>query len=157
MNQNTMKVMTSSKSDKYGTPVGLFRELEHEFQFTVDVCATEENAKCPKYFTPAQNGLTQSWEGERVFMNPPYSKIKQWIEKAWLEKDKADLIVALVPARTDTRWFHDLVYEKAEIRFIRRRIVFAGMKHNAPFPSMLIIWRNIKEEYRHAESQVSES
>lgn len=122
-----------------------FKELNKEFNFDIDVCATPENAKCKAYFTPEIDGLNQEWQGV-CFMNPPYGKkIKKWVEKAYTESRKNNcIIVGLLPARTDTRYFHDFIYNKSEIRFIKGRLKFEGgnSKNPAPFPSMIVIWRN---------------
>lgn len=138
------KVMFSSKTDLWSTPQDFFNELDKEFGFTLDPCATEENAKCPHYFTKETNGLKQSWEGEIVFCNPPYGReIKKWVEKAYKEKqnNKNTIIVMLMPARTDTSYFHDYIYNKVkEIRFIRGRLKFGNSKNSAPFPSMIVIF-----------------
>ncbi|MCB2200854.1 phage N-6-adenine-methyltransferase [bacterium] len=125
----------------WATPRGLVRELDREFHFSIDVCASPLNAVCDRFYTIDDNGLNQSWDGERVWMNPPYSDVAEWMEKANRESSRAELIVALVFARTDTFWFHNYVLGKAEIRFLRGRIKFVGAKHNAPSPSMLVIWR----------------
>jgi len=125
------------------TPQALFDELDREFHFTLDVAADRDNAKCEKYFTAQDDGLRQSWGGERVWLNPPYGRgIKKWMRKAYQEGQKpGTIIVALVFARTDTEWFHEYVYHKAEIRFLRGRLRFGNAENNAPAPSMLIIWR----------------
>lgn len=95
----------SSKTDMWATPQWLFDKLDAEYHFTVDVCATPENAKCPTYFTEEQDGLRQEWIG-RVWCNPPYGRqIGKWVQKAF--ECAADVVVMLLPARTDTAWFHD--------------------------------------------------
>lgn len=129
----------SSKSNEWSTPQEFFDELNKEFSFTLDPCATKENAKCPKFFTEQENGLKQSWDNERVFMNPPYGReIKHWIKKA--SEAQGGVVVALIPARTDTAYFHDYIYGKAEIRFIRGRLKFGGHTNSAPFPSMIVVF-----------------
>ena len=140
-------VMFSSGEEKWGTPRWLFNELNLEFRFTLDVCATKESAKCDRFFSPEQNGLDQQWEG-MCWMNPPYGKgIAKWMRKAWEESQNGATIICLVPARTDTAWFHDWVLGKAEIRFLRGRLEFAGFggtgasRGAAPFASMLAIFR----------------
>ena len=120
-------------------PPELYEQLNDEFHFTVDVCAIPENAKCRRYFTPEIDGLSQTWDGV-VWCNPPYGRsIGKWVEKA--SSSKAT-VVMLLPARTDTRWFHDFIYGKAEIRFVRGRLKFGGAKNAAPFPSMIVVFRN---------------
>ena len=129
------------------TPQAFFDELNKEFDFTLDPCATDESAKCDRYYTIDDNGLDKSWANERVFMNPPYGReIKKWMEKAYLESKMA-LIVCLIPSRTDTKWWHDYVMKANEIRFIKGRLKFENYKANAPFPSAIVIFtRKIKEE-----------
>ena len=142
------KAMFTSNSDEYPTPIDLFNELNNEFKFDLDPCATEENHKCDDYFTKSVDGLTQSWTGKRVFCNPPYSNIAKWVEKAYRETREDDtLVVLLIPARTDTKYFHNFIYQRCEIRFIKGRLRFSG-DYSAPFPSMLCIFRgaNLKQE-----------
>jgi len=133
--------MTSS-TPEWETPQDLFDKLNDEFHFTLDVCAQPHNAKCARYITPEADGLQVGWDNEMVWMNPPYGRgIVKWVEK--ISKHNG---VALLPARTDTRWFHDYIYGKAEIRFVKGRIQFLNGKKldNAPFPSMIVIFS--KEE-----------
>lgn len=137
----------SSKSEEWDTPKNFFNELNKEFQFTLDPCATSENAKCKRFFTKEQDGLKQSWNGETVFCNPPYGRaIKDWVKKAHEEVVKGATVVLLIPARTDTAYFHDFIYGKHEIRFIRGRLHFNESKTPAPFPSMIVVMKNMKEE-----------
>lgn len=119
----------SSDKDCWETPQHLFDELDREFHFTLDPASTDENAKCPKHYTVDDDGLAQSWAGERVFCNPPYGReIAKWVKKAHDEVEAAPgtIVVMLIPARTDTSYFHDYIYHKdmAEIRFIRGRLRF---------------------------------
>lgn len=131
-----MNIHFSSKTPEWSTPQVLFDELNTEFNFTLDPCATKENFKCPKYYTKKQDGLSKDWTGERVFMNPPYGReIGLWVKK--LSEMGG---VALLPARTDTRWFHEYIYKKAEIRFLKGRLKFGDSKNSAPFPSMIVIF-----------------
>ena len=135
-----MSVHFSSKTDLWSTPQDFFDKLDEEFGFTLDPCATPENAKCDKFYTREDDGLSKDWSGERVFMNPPYGReIGGWVKKA----SEADaLVVCLVPARTDTRWWHDFVIGGgAEVRFIKGRLKFGGAKNSAPFPSAVVIFR----------------
>lgn len=137
------KVLFSSDNDVWATPQNLFDELDQEFNFTLDPCALPDNAKCAKYYTPAEDGLAQSWGGEQVFCNPPYGrKIYDWVRKAYNESKKpGTTVVMLIPARTDTRYFHDFIYHQAkEIRFIKGRLKFGNAKNAAPFPSMIVIF-----------------
>ena len=132
----------SHKSDEWATPQALFDELNKEFNFNLDPCATKDNHKCDKYYTMQENGLTQNWGGCRVFCNPPYSQISEWVEKAFREsKNDNTLVVLLIPSRTDTRYFHNFIYNRAEISFVKGRLKFGDGKNSAPFPSMLVIFR----------------
>ena len=131
----------SSTTDLWATPQDFFDELNEEFEFTLDPCATPDNAKCAKFFTKERDGLKQDWSGERVFCNPPYGRaIGAWVKKCHDEAQKGTLVVMLIPARTDTSYFHDYIYHKAEIRFIRGRLKFGGASQGAPFPSMVVIY-----------------
>lgn len=138
----------SSKTDLWETPWDFFKDIDGKFKFTLDPCATPYNAKCSQFFTKEIDGLSQDWSGHIVFCNPPYGKeIPKWVKKCSEESLKPNTtIVALLPARTDTRWFHDYIYGKAkEIRFIKGRIKFLPetidrKSSTAPFPSMLIIF-----------------
>lgn len=133
----------SSKTDNWATPQSFFDELNKEFNFNLDACADEYNHKCELYFNKEQNGLAQSWGGYNVFCNPPYGKdICKWVEKAYNEAQKDNtLVVMLIPARTDTKYFHNFIYHKAEIRFIKGRLKFGNSKNSAPFPSMVVIFK----------------
>ena len=136
------KGLFSSKYCDWETPADLFEELNAEFGFDVDVCATAENAKCKTYFTPETDGLIQSWRGV-CFMNPPYGRaIGKWVAKAYEEAQRGATVVCLLPARTDTRWFHEYCV-KGEIRFLRGRVKFlrGGEAGPAPFPSMIVVFR----------------
>jgi site-specific DNA-methyltransferase (adenine-specific) len=115
-NTNRHAVHFSSATDNWATPQDVFDDLNQEFQFTLDPAASPLNAKCDNYFTQEDDGLAQSWKGERVFCNPPYGRvIGKWVEK--MSEGGAQLCVGLLPARTDTRWFHDYIQGKADIRF----------------------------------------
>lgn len=130
----------SSQKMDWPTPRELFAEVDAEFGFTVDVCASAENACLPRFWTERDEALLRSWEGERVWMNPPYGRqLSRWMEKAWTESAHA-LVVALVPSRTDTAWWHDHVMPADEIRFLRGRLRFMGAAHSAPFPSCLVVY-----------------
>lgn len=136
-------VAFSSKRHDWETPQVFFDELDREFHFTLDPCATPKTAKCKKFYTPAENGLLQDWSGETVFCNPPYGReLPKWIEKCAKESEHAK-VVMLIPARTDTIAFHKYIYNKAEIRFIKGRLKFRvdGKEGDpAPFPSMVVIF-----------------
>lgn len=134
------EVMFSSKTDNWATPQAFFDELNKEFSFNLDPCADDVNHKCERYFTKKQNGLEKMWGGCRVFCNPPYGReIGNWVKKC--AEEDTEVCVMLLPARTDTRWFHEYIYNKAEIRFIRGRLKFGDGKNSAPFPSMVVIFR----------------
>lgn len=142
-----IQVMFSSKDDKWSTPQDFFDELNAEFGFTLDPCADDSNHKCNKYYTEEDDGLLQDWQGEIVFCNPPYGKaIKDWVRKAYIEGCKPNTtVVMLIPARTDTIYFHKYIYHKAEIRFLKGRLKFGNSKNSAPFPSMIVIYRGPEE------------
>ena len=140
--------MFSCKTDLWSTPQWLFDELDKEFGFTLDPCATDENAKCKKYFTKEVDGLKQSWKDEVVFCNPPYGReVIHWVKKCYEEsKNNNAKVVLLVFARTDTRWFHEYIYNKAEIRFLKGRLKFGDSKNSAPCPSIVVIFNNKQNE-----------
>jgi len=133
--------MLSSKTDLWSTPQDFFDALDAEFHFNTDVCATADNAKCKVFYSPEDDGLNIAWHGT-CFMNPPYGRtIGAWMEKAYVEsRFYGHTVVCLVPARTDTAWWHDYAM-KGEIRFIRGRLKFGGSKNSAPFPSAVVIFR----------------
>lgn len=138
-------VMFSHNSDEWETPQKIFDELNDEFDFNLDPCATDENHKTPNYFTKENSGLSHYWGGCRVFCNPPYSQISAWVEKAYEEGHKPNtIVVLLIPARTDTRYFHDYILHRSEIRYIKGRLKFGNQKNSAPFPSMIVIFRGPK-------------
>lgn len=131
----------SSDKHDWATPQWLFDELNAEFGFDLDAAASDSNAKCADYITADDDGLLQDWGGRTVWLNPPYGRqIGRWIAKAAREAEKpGTTIVLLVPARTDTSWFHEFLYSKAELRFLRGRLRFDGARFNAPFPSMVAV------------------
>lgn len=137
--------MFSSDTDAWSTPQPLFDALDAEFGFTLDSCATLETAKCERFFTREDDGLSKPWPGV-VFMNPPYGRdIALWVAKAHKESRRGATVVCLLPARTDTGYWHDYVMRADEIRFIRGRLHFGGdherTAHNAPFPSAVVVFR----------------
>lgn len=148
------EVMFSSVSNEWETPQDLFDKLNEEFHFTLDPCANEYNHKCDKYYTSKDDGLSKDWGGETVFVNPPYGRaIKDWVQKSYEESQKDNTkVVMLIPARTDTQWFHKYIYHKAEIRFIKGRLKFVNRLlpswredgnfklQPAPFPSMIVVF-----------------
>ena len=132
------ELMFSSKTDLWSTPQEFFDGLDAEFGFNLDACALPENAKCDVYYTPEQDGLFQRWYGT-VWCNPPYGReIGKWVAKAADAAKKGATVVMLLPARTDTRWFHEY------IRFIKGRLKFGGCKNAAPFPSMVCIFTEVE-------------
>lgn len=134
-------VMFSSKTDMWATPQSFFDELDSEFHFNLDVCATPANTKCAAYYTKEIDGLKQPWYGV-CWCNPPYGRtIGEWVKKAVESANNGAIVVMLLPARTDTRWFHDYIYNKYEVRFIKGRLKFGDSKTAAPFPSMLVIFK----------------
>ena len=135
------ELMFSSKNPAWETPQDFFDALNAEFHFTVDAAAEPHNTKCKRFFDPEENGLAQSWDGETVWCNPPYGRgIGKWVQKA--AESKATTVM-LLPARTDTKWFHDFINRPCvEIRFIKGRLKFGGAENAAPFPSMVVIFRN---------------
>lgn len=139
--------LLSSKTVEWETPLAFYNQLNDEFHFTLDPCATEENHKCKRFYTKEQDGLLQSWENEVVFCNPPYGReIYKWVKKASEEsRNNNALVVMLIPARTDTKWFHEYIYNKIDIRFLPGRLKFGNAKNPAPFPCMVCIFRPQKE------------
>lgn len=141
----TMSVHFSSQRMDWETPQWLFDQLDAEFGFELDVCATPENAKCERYFTPEHDGLSQEWTGV-CWMNPPYGReIGRWMRKAYESSLNGATVVCLVPARTDTAWWHDYA-AKGEVRFLRGRLRFVGARHSAPFPSAIVVFRPCKRD-----------
>lgn len=168
------EVMFSSKTDEWETPQWLFDKLQEQYgEFTLDVCATRDNKKCRDFYSRELDGLKHSWQGEICWMNPPYGDpeypckpnckkkcckergyhnqeykpgIIDWVKKADEEAQKGECVVfALLPARTDTKWFHDHIYKKYAFSFIKGRLKFGGCKNSAPFPSMVVIFRGEAE------------
>jgi phage N-6-adenine-methyltransferase len=138
-----MSVHFFSKSNEWSTPPEFFKTLNREFQFSLDVCATRRNAKCDYFFTRRQDGLSRHWTGT-CWMNPPYGReIGHWMKKAYESAKNGVTVVCLVPARTDTSWWHNYAI-KGEVRFIRGRLKFGGCKNSAPFPSAVVIFRSKK-------------
>jgi len=132
-----MKVHFSSETDLWATPMSFFKKYDDLYGFELDVCASVDNAKCKKFFTKEDDGLKQEWTGV-CWMNPPYGReIGLWMKKAWESKAT---VVCLVPARTDTKWWHDYAM-KGEIEFIRGRLKFGNAKNSAPFPSAVVVYR----------------
>lgn len=130
----------SSATDQWATPQDFFDKLDAEFHFEVDVCADQYNAKKGLFYSIEEDGLAQEWKGV-CWMNPPYGReIGNWMRKAYESSTGGATVVCLVPARTDTAWWHDYA-KKGEIRFIRGRLKFGGHKNSAPFPSAVVIFK----------------
>jgi len=135
------RILYSSATDEWATPRSFFAKLHRRYKFTLDPCATSDNACCPLYFTKADDGLKQDWGTYRIFCNPPYGRtLGAWARKSFEASQRGALVVLLVPARTDTAWFHDWVWGKAKVEFIRRRVRFGNAEASAPFPSMLAVY-----------------
>ena len=140
--QASKQVLFSSNSDEWETPQHIFDELNREFKFDLDPCANQDNHKCALYYTKEQDGLSKDWKCHRVFCNPPYSEITKWVEKCYREGMMDNtVVVMLIPSRTDTKYFHDYILHRSEIRFVKGRLKFGNAKYNAPFPSMIVIFR----------------
>ena len=137
-------VAYSSQRHDWETPQDFFDALNEEFGFDLDAAASDNNAKCREFFDEEDDGLSQDWGGRTVWLNPPYGRqIGRWVAKAAEEARKpGTTVVLLVPARTDTRWFHDYLYGNAELRFVRGRLKFGGAKSGAPFPSLVAVMRD---------------
>ena len=144
MDKATQGVMFSSKSNDWATPQDFYNQLDAEFGFTLDPCASQASAKCSSFYTADDDGLSKNWEGQTVFMNPPYGrKIGNWIQKAYEEGEKGNTrVVALIPARTDTKYWHNYCMKATEIRFVKGRLKFGqgNTKNSAPFPSAVIVF-----------------
>lgn len=133
---------TAARHD-WATPAGLFAQLDAEFRFDLDACATAANAKCRRYFSEAEDGLTKRWSG-RVFVNPPYGRsLAAWVRKAYesVRAAEAEVVVCLLPVRTDTAWWHEYV-QQGEVRFLRGRLRFGDATAPAPFPSAVVVFRD---------------
>ena len=147
-------VLLQSKSMNWCTPQDFFDALNKEFHFVLDAAASDKSAKCERYFTLETDALSRSWDfGGAVFCNPPYGReIWKWVRKAWVEARKGLTVVLLIPARTDTEYFHSYIYgrKNAEIRFVRGRLYFTDEEGNkkgmAPFPSMVVVYNGGKHE-----------
>lgn len=138
---SSQSVHFSSKRMDWETPPEFFAEYDAEFAFTLDVCALPHNAKCARFFTPDDDGAVQDWGENVCWMNPPYgAEIGRWMRKAYSASRSGATVVCLVPARTDTRWWHDYAM-RGEVRFIRGRLTFVGATASAPFPVAIVVFR----------------
>lgn len=144
MDKNTLETMFSSKSNEWATPQSFFDKLNDIYgPFTLDAAASDDNYKVANYYTQADDSLSQNWEGNRVFLNPPYGRaLKDWVRKGYEEGQKDNTtVVMLIPARTDTKYWHEWVMKADEIRFVRGRIKFGDGSNSAPFPSAVVVFR----------------
>ena len=148
MNKATQKVLFSSEQSEWETPPDFFKMLDRHYKFTLDAAASDSNHLCKKYFTEKDDALSRSWGNERVFINPPYGRgIGAWTAHAFEEAKKGTFSVMLLPARMDTKWFHEWCHE-SRVRLIQGRLMFLlngkpmldkkGNPTRAPFPSMLV-------------------
>lgn len=153
------ETLFSKNSDEWQTPMELFQDLDREFHFDLDACATHENHMVDAYFTKDEDGLEQNWGGHTVWCNPPYSQIKKWVRKCYYEGHKPNTtVVLLVPSRTDVWWYQNYVLHRAEVRFIRGRLRFIGPGAiaNAPFPSALVIYRGPEEKTQKPKTNIQQ-
>jgi phage N-6-adenine-methyltransferase len=134
------RVYWRHESDRWSTPSDFFQQLDAEFHFTLDACAIAENAKCDHYFSPEQDGLQQEWHGV-VWCNPPYSQVARWIAKAYEASKAGAMVICLVYAAVDTRWWQTYVEPYAEYRFPPKRLKFGGNRNSAPRASAVVIFR----------------
>jgi len=156
MDTQTQKLMFSSKSDEWETPLEFYNKLNKRFKFTLDPCATHENHKCEKYYTIEDDGLSKSWCDETVFVNPPYGDIAKWVKKAYYESTQnGATVVMLIPSRTDTKYWHDYIMSSASaIYFIKGRLKFKNKViadytgktdvSPAPFPSVVVVFGGLR-------------
>ena len=145
------KVHFSSETIYWETPRAFFEKINEEFEFRLDVCANTQNAKCFRFFSEEDNGLLQEWKGT-CWMNPPYDNKKNWVIKAYNESVKNKcVVVCLIPARTNTNWWHEYC-QKGEIRFVKGRPKFEGMTHGLPQPLAVVIFgTNYSSNYKSVE------
>jgi site-specific DNA-methyltransferase (adenine-specific) len=150
MNRNVQKVMFSSSTGDWATPQDFFDKLNWRFgPFTLDPCATTHNTKCTNFFTEQDNGLEADWGDNAVFVNPPYGRsIGDWIRKGYEESRKPNTkVVMLIPARTDTKYWHDYVMRASEVYFVKGRLKFGDSQNSAPFPSAVVVFDNNLEQH----------
>ncbi len=143
MDKQTQVVMFSSKTGQWATPQDFYNKLNWRFgPFDLDPCADADNAKCTKFFTEADDGLSHSWEGYTSFINPPYGRgIEKWIKKAYeASRNDNTKVVMLIPARTDTKYWHQYVMRADEVHFVKGRLKFGDSTNSAPFPSAVVVF-----------------
>lgn len=143
------EALLKSNNQEWETPHAFFEAMHKSYDFTLDACATKQNAKVPHFFSPENDGLSKSWAGHRVWLNPPYAPKRKtrpgqidWVQKAYDETKEGDceLVVCLLPARTDTKLFHDYVMKSSLVAFVKGRLQFVGAPHGAVFPSMVVVF-----------------
>jgi site-specific DNA-methyltransferase (adenine-specific) len=161
LDKQTQKIVFSNNTDLWATPQDFYDNLNQKYSFNLDPCADATNTKCSKYFTEQDDGLSQDWGGHNVFVNPPYSKVKQWVNKAYEESKKPNtVVVMLVAARTDTKFFHDYCTKANQILFIKGRLKFGGSVNSAPFPSMVVVFGGdrlyVPPKYGRMDSKANE-
>ena len=143
MDSNTKLVMFSSKTGDWETPQEFFDKLNWRFgPFDLDPCASAQSTKCAKFFTEQEDGIAQEWTHHTAFVNPPYGRgIEKWIKKSYEESAKKDTkVVMLIPARTDTKYWHNYVMKAAEVYFVKGRLKFGDSNNSAPFPSAVVVF-----------------
>jgi len=149
MNKNVQRVIFSSKTGNWATPQDFFDKLNWRFgPFSLDPCATTHNTKCANFFTKQDNGLDKDWAGFTAFVNPPYGRgIADWIRKGYEESRKPNTkVVMLIPARTDTKYWHDYVMRASEVYFVKGRLKFGDSQNSAPFPSAVVVFDDNLEQ-----------
>ena len=143
MNKTTQLTMFSSKTGEWSTPQDFFDKLNWRFgPFDLDPCADPSNTKCQNFFTEAEDGLSKDWEGFTSFINPPYGRgIESWIKKGYEESRKEETkVVMLIPARTDTKYWHQYIMKADELYFVKGRLKFGDSTNSAPFPSAVVVF-----------------
>ena len=137
------KGIFSSRTDEWSTPQDLFDVLNEKYHFDLDPCADTFNHKCELYYTKEEDGLKRPWEGHNVYCNPPYGReIGKWVQRGYEQSKLPNTsVVMLLPARTDTKWFHEFIYGKGEITFLKGRLKFGNSRNSAPFPSMIVVFK----------------
>ena len=155
MNKTTQKTMFSSKTGEWSTPQDFFDKLNWRFgPFDLDPCATPHNTKCANFYTEMENGLEKNWHGHTVFVNPPYGRgIDKWIKKGYEEAQASDTkVVMLIPARTDTKYWHQYVMKAEMVFFVKGRLKFGDSSNSAPFPSAVVVFTKQPEGWGRTPS-----
>lgn len=146
MTKNMINAAPVDNKDLWQTPDHIFNSLDQIYNFTLDPCCDYHTALCGKFYTPVENGLIQSWSGESVFVNPPYSRynIDNWVDKCF-EEMKTSEIIALLPVSTSADWFQKLIGQS--LYFVDKRIRFKGAPYTAPFSSVIVRFNNENKNY----------